>query len=202
MAVEQVERARITVVPIAERPWTDVEAVFGTRGDPAGCWCQFFKLSPAEWRDGDREERKEALRVQTLASPPGPGLIASLDDEPVGWCGVQPRPAYPALLRSRLLSGALADALEDERVWSVTCFVVRHGHRRQGVAAALLDAAVEHARRSGARLLEAYPVDAERKERVSAAELYHGPLSLFLAAGFVETARVKDTRAVVRLDLA
>lgn len=201
MAAEQVEHARITVVPVAERPWKDVEAVFGTRGDPAGCWCQFFKLSPAEWHDGDRETRRDALRAQTVASPPGPGLIASLDDEPVGWCGVEPRPAYPALQRSRLLRGALPDAPDDEGVWSVTCFVVRNGYRRRGVAAALLDAAVEHARRSGARVLEAYPVDAERKDRVSAAELYHGPLNLFLAAGFVETARVKDTRAVVRLDL-
>jgi GNAT superfamily N-acetyltransferase len=189
------------VAPVAERPWSEVEAVFGTRGDPAGCWCQFFKLSPAEWREGDREARREALRSQTLASSTGPGLLAHLDGEPVGWCGVEPRPAYPALARSRLLRGALLDDPDDESVWSVTCFVVRVGHRRQGVAGALLDAAIEHARRSGARVVEAYPVDTERTDRVSAAELYHGPLSLFLAAGFVETARVKDTRAVVRLDL-
>ncbi len=201
MAVEQVERARITVVPIAERPWTDVEAVFGTRGDPAGCWCQFFKLSPAEWRDGDREERKEALRVQTLASPPGPGLIASLDDEPVGWCGVQPRPAYPALLRSRLLSGALAEAPDDERVWAVTCFVVRVGKRKQGFAEVLLEGAVDLARRHSARAVEAYPLDTSVRD-ASAAELFHGPLSVFLRLGFTEVGtRTSKARPVVRLAL-
>jgi GNAT superfamily N-acetyltransferase len=192
---------RIRIAPIARAPWRDVETVFGTRGDPAGCWCQYFKVSAETWREGDRDAFREALRAQTAVSPRGPGLIAHLDDEPVGWCAVEPRPRYPALRRSRLLREALLGDPDDESVWSVTCFVVRVGHRRRGVAGALLHAAIEHARDGGARVLEAYPVDAERKAQVSAAELYHGPLGLFLAAGFTETARPSETRAVVRLDL-
>jgi GNAT superfamily N-acetyltransferase len=191
----------IRVTPIAQAPWPDVEAVFGTRGDPARCWCQYFKVTPQDWREGDVARFRVALRTQTAAAPPGPGLLAHLDDEPVGWCGVEPRPNYPALQRARLLRSALLDDFDDPSVWSVTCFVVRVGHRRQGIAAALLAAAVEHARAGGARVLEAYPVDAERKPGVSSAELYHGPLGLFLAAGFVETARPSETRAVVRLAL-
>jgi GNAT superfamily N-acetyltransferase len=193
---------RIRITPIARAPWPDVETVFGSRGDPARCWCQYFKVTPQGWREGDPATFREALREQTAASPAGPGLLAHLDDEPVGWCAVEPRPRYPALRRSRLLSGMLPDDPDDPSVWSVTCFVVRVGRRRQGIAAALLAAAIEHARASGARVLEAYPVDAERKAGVSSAELYHGPLGLFLAAGFAETARPSDTRAVVRLELA
>jgi GNAT superfamily N-acetyltransferase len=193
---------RLRVTPIGRVPWQDVETVFGTRGDPAGCWCQFFKVSAAEWRDGDRVAFKEALRTQRTATPTGPGLLAHLDDEPAGWCGVEPRPHYPALQRSRLLRGALLDDLDDASVWAVTCFVVRVGSRRRGVAGALLTAAIDHARANGARVLEAYPVDSERKQDVSAAELYHGPLGLFLAAGFTETARPSETRAVVRLELS
>jgi GNAT superfamily N-acetyltransferase len=201
MTTTSTGQAPIRITPIARAPWPDVEAVFGTRGDPARCWCQYFKVTPEGWREGDAATFREALREQTAASPAGPGLVAHLDDEPVGWCGVEPRCQYPALQRSRLLRGALLDDFEDPSVWSVTCFVVRVGHRRQGIAAALLDGAVEHARASGARVLEAYPVDAERKAGVSAAELYHGPLGLFLAAGFTETARPSETRAVVRIDL-
>jgi GNAT superfamily N-acetyltransferase len=189
----------IRVRPIGEVPWPDVETVFGTRGDPARCWCQYFKVPSQAWRDGAGEGFRRALQEQAAARP-GPGLIASLDGEPVGWCAVEPRSAYPALQRSRLLRSALLDG--DDEVWAVTCFVVRVGSRRRGVATALLDAAVEHARGHGARVLEAYPVDAERKPGVSAAELYHGTLGLFLAAGFTLTARPSETRAVVRLDLA
>jgi GNAT superfamily N-acetyltransferase len=201
MTAHSAAEDRIRVAPIARAPWRDVETVFGTRGDPAGCWCQYFKVSAETWREGDRDAFREALRTQTHASPGGPGLLAHDGDEPVGWCAVEPRPRYPALRRSRLLRDVLLDDPDDETVWAVTCFVVRVGHRRRGVAGALLRAAIEHARDGGARVLEAYPVDSERKAQVSAAELYHGPLGLFLAAGFSETARPSETRAVVRLGL-
>jgi GNAT superfamily N-acetyltransferase len=84
-------------------------------------------------------------------------------------------------------------------VWFVSCFVVRVGHRRQGIAAALLDGAVAHARRHGARAIEAFPVDTA--SGASSAELYHGPLPVFEAAGFRTVARPSERRAVVRLEL-
>jgi GNAT superfamily N-acetyltransferase len=82
-------------------------------------------------------------------------------------------------------------------VWAVTCFVVRVGHRRRGVASALLDGAVDLARRHGAAVVEGYPVDTSAR-KASSAELYHGPLSVFGAAGFTEVARPSPARAVVR----
>jgi ribosomal protein S18 acetylase RimI-like enzyme len=193
--------ARVRVMPIARAPWSDVDAVFGTRGDPARCWCQYFKGTAESWRTGDRQAFRDALHDQARAEGPGPGVIARRDGQAVGWCAVEPRSAYPALARSRLLRDHLATPEHEPSVWSVTCFVVPVRFRHQGVAQALLAGAVEHARRQGARTLEAYPVDAARKDRVSAAELYHGPLSLFLAAGFTEAARPSDSRAVVRLEL-
>ena len=85
-------------------------------------------------------------------------------------------------------------------MWSVTCFVVRVGFRRRGIASALLRAAIEHAAASGARVLEAYPVDtAERK--ASSAELYHGVLSTFVGSGFEVVSRPQPGRAVVRLEV-
>lgn len=43
----------------------------------------------------------------------------------------------------------------DASVWALTCLFVRAGHRRQGVSGVLARAAVEHARKQGARALEA-----------------------------------------------
>jgi GNAT superfamily N-acetyltransferase len=55
--------------------------------------------------------------------------------------------------------------------------------RNQGVADALLDAAVDYARQHGATLLEAYPVDTDGG-RVPAAHAFKGTVGMFERAGF------------------
>ena len=50
-------------------------------------------------------------------------------------------------------------AVDEQPVWSVVCFVVPAEYRRQGVAQALLTGAVAYAKKQGATLVEAYPVD-------------------------------------------
>ena len=84
--------------------------------------------------------------------------------------------------------------------WVVNCFFIRKDQRGTGIAAALLNAATDHARRHGAAILEAYPIDLEERPR-RAADLFVGTLTMFLDAGFVEVARV-GTRPLVRLELA
>ncbi|MEA5118908.1 MAG: hypothetical protein VB036_15020, partial [Propionicimonas sp.] len=69
------------------------------------------------------------------------------------------------------------------------------------VNAVLLGAAVDYARRSGARVLEAYPIDLEARPTTSSNALYVGALSTFLKAGFEVVARPTAGRAVVALDL-
>ena len=55
---------------------------------------------------------------------------------------------------------------------------------------------------AGAHTLEGHPVDvAARGGKASSADLYHGTLSMFLAAGFEEVARTGPSRPVVRLAL-
>ncbi|GAB3612959.1 GNAT family N-acetyltransferase [Humibacter ginsengisoli] len=190
----------IRVEPVGDVPWSDVRTVFGTRGDPATCWCQFFKLSNAQWRETDVPTLESALCEQVRREP-GPGLIAYVGDEPAGWVAVEPRSAYPRLRTSRIVAqGRPAQQHDDPSVWSITCFVVRVGFRRRGVASALLTAAVEHARVSGARIVEAYPVDTDERT-ASSAELFHGVLSVFVGAGFDIVSRPQPGRAVVSLTL-
>ena len=191
----------IAVVSIADVPWADVETVFGTRGDPARCWCQFFKMPNAEWWATSTEEKSSHLRTQTANAPLPPGLIAYLDGEPVGWCAVEPRPAYPMILRSKVVTIASTEAAEDDSVWWVSCFVVRTGYRRRGVSRALVAAAVSWARDHGARVIEGYPIDVVQKPKVSSATLYHGSLTLFEQAGFTVQARPTPGRALMRLEL-
>lgn len=85
-------------------------------------------------------------------------------------------------------------------LWAVSCFVVAPGHRRSGVSATLLAAAVEHAFDNGAQVIEAYPIDTELRAKATAADLYHGTLSLFTAAGFSPVSESVPGRPVVRLE--
>ena len=189
----------VTIVPIADAAWPDVQQVFGTRGDPARCWCQFFKLTNQQWWD-EPTEAKEALLHAQAGEGTGPGLIAYLDGEPVGWCAIEPRPNYPQALRSKVVTTASTERADDSSVWAITCFVVRTGFRRRGVATALVAAAVDWARQHDARLIEGYPVDTAAREKTSAAALYHGSVSLFESAGFTLAVRPTPGRALMRLE--
>ena len=194
------ERPDLEVRALTLSRFDDVVDLFGTRGDPSWCWCQFFLTTGGSYTTSAGENR-DALQVQA-GRRPRPGLLAYDDGTPVGWVQVGPRPGYPRLTGSRALTAVSGSDIDDPAVWAVTCFVTKVGHRRRGVGAALLDAAVAHARSAGAHTVEGHPVDlAARTGRPSGAELYHGVLSTFLAAGFVEVGRTGPTRPVVRLTL-
>ncbi|TFD74620.1 N-acetyltransferase [Cryobacterium sp. Sr8] len=191
----------VRVVSAADVSWDDVRTVFGTRGDPAGCWCQYFKLPNAEFESATKEDCSGMLRQQVSANDPAPGVIAYLGDEPVGWCAVEPRPNYPRLRRAKVVTEGSRQDPEDASVWAVTCFVVRVGFRKRGVGGALLRGAVDQARALGARVVEGYPVDTAERVGAPSAELYHGTVSLFVKAGFELVSRPTRDRVVVELVL-
>ncbi|GAA4031358.1 hypothetical protein GCM10023063_12650 [Arthrobacter methylotrophus] len=83
-------------------------------------------------------------------------------------------------------------------MWSVSCFVVSPGHRRSGVAAALLNAAVGHAFAHGAEIVEGYPVDPSLQPKSGSADLYQGTVNLFADAGFTIVSTAVQGRALMR----
>jgi GNAT superfamily N-acetyltransferase len=192
----------LQIEPLTADRWRDVVALFGTRGDPSWCWCQFFLTTGKDYTESAAANRR-AFRAQVTSGDRAPGLLAYAAGTPVGWVQLGPRTAYPRLCESRALAAVTGDDLPDPTVWAVTCFVVKVGHRRKGVGRQLLAAAVEFARDAGARVLEGHPVDvaARASGKVSGAELYHGVASTFLAAGFTEVGRTGPTRPVMRLNL-
>ncbi len=193
----------LTIVPANEASWHDLQAVFGTRGDPSRCFCQRYKMAPREsWASVGSEELAARLREQTECGHPRStttsGLVVYLDGEPVGWCAVGPRPAYPRMLRNaRVPWEGRTEDKDDDGVWAVTCFVTRAGVRKRGITHALARAAVDFARDRGARALEGYPITTKE---VILSELHVGTLGAFEAAGFTEVSHPTIRRAVMRFD--
>jgi hypothetical protein len=95
-----------TVVPANEASWEDLQTIFGTRGQASRCQCQRYKLRLREYFGSfPVEERAFRLRQQTDCGHPESdntsGLVAYLDNEPVGWCAVESRTAYEGLRSCR-----------------------------------------------------------------------------------------------------
>ncbi len=187
---------KLTVVPLTPDRWPDLEAIFNAKGCSIarGCWCMAYRLS------GSRESlpsgmtraqaNRSALKALVDAGNP-PGLIGYRGNVPVGWVSIGPREDYARLERSPVMK-----PVDDQPVWSVICFVVPPAYRGQGVAQALLKGAVAYAKKQGATLVEAYPVD--KPGRSSDDSMWFGAKSMYDNAGFQEVARRKPHRPVVR----
>lgn len=193
----------ISVVPANEASRDDLRTIFGTRGPASGCQCQRYKLRPREsFGSFPAEERAHRLLQQADCGNPGSdttsGLVAYLDGEPAGWCAVEPRTAYAALVRQfRVPWDGRAEDKADESVWAVTCVLARAGFRKRGVGRALVRAAADFARERGARALEGYPMITKN---VISEELHVGTVGMFADAGLVEVHRPAQRRAVMRVD--
>ncbi|MDT4894223.1 MAG: hypothetical protein QOE97_3258 [Pseudonocardiales bacterium] len=186
----------ITVQPVTEEFFDDVQTIFGTRGQPARCQCQGYRMGWYDQHSDNVQGRRELLRDQVAE---GHGLVAHLDGEPAGWCSLSPRCDY-TYLRQTTWKGRSEDK-DDASIWAVTCFVVRAGFRKQGVSRALVGGTVDLARAHGARTVEAYPMAPAPGKDVTWGEMHVGKLSTFLDAGFRIVHVPSLRRAVVRHDL-
>jgi GNAT superfamily N-acetyltransferase len=190
-----VGEAALEIHPLTRDRWDDLVTVFDRPGDPKGCWCMFYRVRGRDferrWGRGNRED----FRAVVTDGPP-PGLLAYRDGAPVGWCAVAPRDAYSRVLNSRVLR-PLDDA---PACWAVVCFYVVRGERGGGVAAALLEAAVDFAADHGAASVEGYPKDTAGAKK-HANEMFVGSMSMFREAGFEEVARRSAQRPIRRRQL-
>jgi GNAT superfamily N-acetyltransferase len=180
--------------PVTPERWNDLEELFGQQGACGGCWCMWWRLTQAEFNRRKGPGNKQAMK-KIVRSGQVPGILAYAEGRPVGWCSIGPREIYPRLERSRILQ-----RVDDQPVWSVVCFFVARPYRRKGLTVGLLEAAVEYARKKGAKIVEGYPVE-PKKIQAPDVFLYHGLASAFRQAGFKEVARRSQTRPLMRRHL-
>jgi GNAT superfamily N-acetyltransferase len=186
----------ISVRPVSDALFDDVQTVLGTRGQAARCQCQGYRMGWYAQKSDNVQGRRECLRDQVIE---GHGLVAYLDGEPVGWCSVAPRRDY-TYLRQTTWKGRNEDK-DDPGIWAVTCFVTRAGFRRQGISRALVGGTIDLPRDHGARAVEAYPMKPAPGKDVTWGEMHVGALSAFLAAGYRIVHVPSLRRAIVRYDL-
>lgn len=179
--------------PATPERWPDIEALFGPRGAMAGCWCMWWRLARSEFqKNAGAGNRRDFKRI--VDNGDVPGILAYDGGKPVGWCAVQPKLAYPSLERSR--TKRVDDSPTDNTTWAVTCFFIDRGYRGKGIMRQLLEAAVDHARKNGARLVEGFPIDSKKKEIDFSS--FMGMAPVFAQCGFKEAARPSPNRPIMR----
>ena len=166
---------------------------FADNPDWSGCYCQWFHVDheQGDWESRTSEENR-AASIELINARRLQGYLAFLRERPAGWCQAAPRLAIPAIANDPEL--AVDDAGE---VGSIVCFLVAKPFRGQGVAAGLLDAACAGFRERGLRVAEAYP----SRTAAGDAANYHGPLALYLRAGFKPYREVGQS-VIVRRELS
>ena len=186
--------ASFSVHPLTPERWDDFETLFGPNGAYSGCWCMWWRLSRAEFSRLSAADRRLAMKalVDTGARP---GLLAYVDGAPAGWCSIGPRQGFASLERSTTLK-----RVDDQPVWSIVCFFVAKSFRGRGLQTRMLAAALDYARGQGARIVEAYPVEAGQK--LPPVSSFMGLAGTFRAAGFVEVARPSPRRPILRFTLS
>ncbi len=158
----------------------------------ASCYCMepHFTGSGEEWEARTGADNRAAVG-ELIGCGRARGLLAYVDGRPVGWCNAAPRSAlagYDSDPDYRF------DGDDGDRIGAIACFVIAKPYRRHGIARRLLEAALAGFERRGLRIAEAYP----RKEgSLSDASSYHGPLGMYLEAGF-EPVRELEHQLVVR----
>lgn len=171
--------------PLTPELWTDLETLFGKSGAYYGCWCMYWRCSNKEFEQITGAQRKNALYKTVTESDHAPGILAYLDEKPVGWLALSPREEYTRLVKSRVIK-----PFDDQPVWSIVCFFIHKNYRGIGLTNELLTFASDYAKSKGAKILESYPI--EGQDKINELSAYVGAEKWFLKDGFV---KMSDTNA-------
>ena len=152
-----------------------------------GCYCGFYDDPRTEDEinaSHDKRSENRAAREKIIKKGKASGLLAYAGGKVIAWCNVAPRGSY---VNPRYLKQAIVDP--DERVGSITCFVVSCEQRKSGVAPKLLQSACDLIKKWGLPVAEGYPrnpeLSMENPYKIPQDNLsFRGSLNMFLQSGF------------------
>jgi len=181
---------KFTLQALTPELWPAFEDLFEGNWPVKACWCMYWRIGNA-YHQQPHAANKAAF-CEVVSNGPPPGLLAFDGDVAVGWCQLTPRADLPWLdVHTWRLK-----RVDEVPVWSLSCFYIRKGYRKQGVTAALIAEALKVAKRAKAPALEAYPLDGDLTSSTS----FTGYTSTFLRAGFKVVARLTPSRPILRYE--
>jgi ribosomal protein S18 acetylase RimI-like enzyme len=162
----------------------------------AKCYCHYYQVPKSiRWASLSAPQNRTAMQARIEVGEME-GFLAYEDGEVVGWVNAQPRHKLPHCFARLGISPTPLPCAPFEAA-AIVCFVIAPTQRRRGIARALLRGALESLAARGFRLVDAFPFKSGASEL--AADHYHGPLPIFLDAGFSVLREHKDLTVVRKL---
>jgi GNAT superfamily N-acetyltransferase len=159
----------------------------------AKCYCHFYEVPVAiDWPSLDGAANRLAMDAR-VSTGEMDGYLAHAGGEMVGWLNAQPRHKLPHCFARMHIEPPPIDVAEMAAA-VIVCFVIAPAWRQRGVARALLAGALADMAERGIRIVDAFPFNAG--DSTDATDHYHGPRSLFDAAGFEQVAALADLTIV------
>ena len=183
--------SEILFKPLSSKNWKSFVELFGKRGACGGCWCMAWRLKASDFEKRKGDANKRAMK-RLVDKNEQIGIIAYEGKKPIGWCAVAPREKFIRLENSKVLA-----KVDDEPVWSITCFFISKDYRRKGISIELLKAVIEFCRKKKIKILEGYPT-VPYNSNIPAAFAWTGIPSAFEKAGFIEVTRRSKSRPIMR----
>jgi ribosomal protein S18 acetylase RimI-like enzyme len=169
---------------------------FADNPEWARCYCHFHHVSTRlDWNALDGAANRVAMDAR-IACGEMEGYLAYRDGAVVGWLNAQPRNKLRHC-DARIGIASPPRDVPDHEAAAIVCFVTAPDARRQGVAHALLTAALDDLAVRGVRIVDAYPAAHDAPD-APARDHYRGPRSLFVAAGFADVAHRAGVRIMRR----
>ena len=150
---------------------------FADNPEGASCYCCYFHWVGANGEDWSLRTAaaNRAWKAELIQRCETTGILAYLDNRPVGWCHAAEKRSLAHLTAMDVLASS-----DDESVGSIVCFVVTKRFRGTGLSNLLLEAACDLLAKQNLQIVEAYP---DHQATDSYAN-FHGRFDMFLDAGF------------------
>lgn len=159
--------------------------------DWSGCFCRFYhndcsndlwmKRTPAQ----NKAEALSAIHKGSMK-----GFLAFSDNQVIGWVNANRVETYPRLI------DFVEAYVKSPKTGCIVCFVIHPEYRRQGVAKALLKAAVDQFILDGFDAVLAFPFESKDDPE----KAYRGSSSMYLELGFT-IVESRNTMSVMRKEL-
>jgi GNAT superfamily N-acetyltransferase len=152
----------------------------------------YYRLPKADFTDGKTDDgNKEAMEALVWDNQPT-GILGFYEGQAIAWCAFAPREDFIKLEKSRVHK-----RIDDEPVWSITCFFIDKQFRRMGVSVALLKGVIDIATKLKIRIIEAYPT-IPTQEQLPDTFAWIGLYKSFERAGFKIVDNTSKSRPMVR----
>jgi ribosomal protein S18 acetylase RimI-like enzyme len=162
----------------------------------AKCYCHYYQVPKSiRWASLSGPQNRTAMLARIEVGEME-GFLAYDGGDVVGWVNAQPRHKLPHCF-ARLGIPPTPLTYAPFEAAAIVCFVIAPTQRRRGIARALLRGAIESLAARGFKLVDAFPFKSGDSEL--AADHYHGPLRIFLDAGFSVLSEHKDLTVVRKL---